>query len=91
MVVQGAPPAGAQRRGASQTPPTTEAGRTSPVVPSADVDVPAPRASGGAASPDHSTVRTPCGEGTFCKARGQERDHRLMSGVPKVSHLQKMS
>jgi hypothetical protein len=28
---------------------------------------------------------------TFRKARGQERDHRLTSGVPKASHLQKMS
>jgi hypothetical protein len=60
MVVKGAPPAGAQRRGASPTPPSAEMGRKSPFAPSPDVSVPAPGAGGGATSPGDSTVQTPC-------------------------------
>jgi hypothetical protein len=62
-VVQGAPPAGAQRRGTSQTPPSTEAGRKRPNAPSPDVGAPAPHIGGGAAYPGDSTDQTPSGEG----------------------------
>jgi hypothetical protein len=62
MVVQGAPPAGAHKRDASNTPRPTKARRKNPTAQSLDVDVPAPRASGGEASPSDSTDQSLCGE-----------------------------
>jgi hypothetical protein len=59
VVMEGAPPARAQRRGASQTPPPAEG---TSQTPPPDVGVPAPRAGGGIASPGDSTVRTLCGK-----------------------------
>jgi hypothetical protein len=60
-VVQGAPPAGRQRNGASRTPPPAGVGRKSPAAPCADAGVPAPHAGGGAVSPGDSTDWTRCG------------------------------
>jgi hypothetical protein len=63
VVVQGVRPAGAQRRGTSQTPPYAEAGRKRPIAPSPDVGAPAPHTCGGAASPGDSTDQTLSDEG----------------------------
>jgi hypothetical protein len=52
VVVQGAPPAGAHKSSASQTIPPTEARKKSPTAPAPVADAPAPRAGGGAASPN---------------------------------------
>jgi hypothetical protein len=51
VVVQGAPLAGAQGSSSSQTLSPAEARKKSPAAPAPVVDAPAPRASGGAASP----------------------------------------
>jgi hypothetical protein len=51
MMVQGAPPSGAQGSNASQTLPPAEARRKSPAALAPSVDAPAPRAGGGATSP----------------------------------------
>jgi hypothetical protein len=51
VVVQGAPPSGAQGSNASQTLPSAEARRKSPAAPAPSADAPAPRAGGGAISP----------------------------------------
>jgi hypothetical protein len=56
MVVQGAPLTEAQRRAASETPPSAEARGKSPVAPSLGVGVPTPRAGGGAVFPGDSTI-----------------------------------
>jgi hypothetical protein len=58
----GVPPAVAQGKGASQTPPPAEAGRKSHDVPFPNVGALAPRAGGGAASPGDSTDQPLCGE-----------------------------
>jgi hypothetical protein len=52
VVVQGAPPAGAQESSSSQTLPPAEARKKSPAAPTPVIDAPAPRAGGGAASPN---------------------------------------
>jgi hypothetical protein len=62
VVVQRAPPAGAQGRDASQTPPLAEAGKKNPIAPSPNADVPTPKAGGGAPSPIDSTDQSPCSE-----------------------------
>jgi hypothetical protein len=62
MVVQGVPPTGAHRRGASQTQPPIEVGQKSPAAPSLDVCAPAPYVGSGVASPGDSTNQTPCSE-----------------------------
>jgi hypothetical protein len=62
MVVQRAPPVGAQGRDVSQTPPPAVLRKENPTAPSSVTDVPAPQASGGAASPSDSTDRSLCGE-----------------------------
>jgi hypothetical protein len=50
VVVQGAPPAGAQESNASQTLPPAEARKKSPAAPAPGTDAHAPRAGGGATS-----------------------------------------
>jgi hypothetical protein len=50
VVVQGAPPAGAQESSSSHTLPPAEARKKSPAAPTPVADVPAPHAGGGAAS-----------------------------------------
>jgi hypothetical protein len=52
VVVQGAPPAGAQESRSSQTLPPAETRKKSPAAPTPIADAPAPRAGGGAASPN---------------------------------------
>jgi hypothetical protein len=52
MVVQGAPLVGAQESSASQTLPSAEARKKSPAAPTLVADAPAPRAGGGATSPN---------------------------------------
>jgi hypothetical protein len=61
-VVQGAPPAGAQGRDASQTPPPSEAGKKNLAAPSPTTGILAPLAGGGAASLSDSTDQSLCGE-----------------------------
>jgi hypothetical protein len=56
VVVQGAPPGGAQGSSSSQTLSPTGARKKSPAAPV--VDVPAPHAGGGAASPSGWTDRS---------------------------------
>jgi hypothetical protein len=51
VVVQGAPPAGAQGSSSSQTLSPAEARKKSPAAPAPVFDVPAPRVGSGAASP----------------------------------------
>jgi hypothetical protein len=51
MVVQGAPPVGAQGSSSSHTLSPAEARKNSPAAPAPVVNAPAPRAGGGAASP----------------------------------------
>jgi hypothetical protein len=48
----GAPPAGAQESSSSQTLPPAKARKKSPAAPTPIADAPAPRAGGGAASPN---------------------------------------
>jgi hypothetical protein len=62
VVVQGAPPAGAQESSASQTLPPAEARKKSPTAPTPVADAPAPRAGGGAASPNGWTDQSTDGE-----------------------------
>jgi hypothetical protein len=52
MVVEGAPPAGAQESSSSHTLPLAKARKKSPAAPTRVADTPAPRAGGGAASPN---------------------------------------
>jgi hypothetical protein len=52
VVVQGAPPAGAQESSASWTLPSAEVSKKSPAAPALVVDAPAPRVGGGATSPN---------------------------------------
>jgi hypothetical protein len=52
VVVQGAPPAGARESSSSQTLSPAEARKKSPAAPTPVTDAPAPRAGGGAASPN---------------------------------------
>jgi hypothetical protein len=52
VVVQGAPPVGAQESSSSQTLHPAEARKKSPTAPTPVTDAPAPRADGGAASPN---------------------------------------
>jgi hypothetical protein len=52
VLVQGAPPAGAQGSSSSQTLSPAEARKKSPTAPAPIADAPAPRAGGGAASPN---------------------------------------
>jgi hypothetical protein len=59
VVVQGAPPAGAQESSASQTLPPAEARKKSPAAPAPVADAPAPRADSGAASPNSWTDQSP--------------------------------
>jgi hypothetical protein len=51
VVVQGAPPAGAQGSSSSQTLPPAEARKKSLAAPTPVADAPTPRVGGGAASP----------------------------------------
>jgi hypothetical protein len=51
VVVQGAPPAGAQGSSSSQILSPAEARKKSPAAPAPVIDAPTPRACGGAASP----------------------------------------
>jgi hypothetical protein len=62
VVVQGAPLAGAQESSSSQTLPPTEARKKSPSAPTPVADAPAPRAGGGATSPNGYTDQSPDGE-----------------------------
>jgi hypothetical protein len=61
-MVQGAPPAGAYESSASQTLPPAKARKKSPTAPAPVADAPAPRAGGGAASPNGWTDQSPDGE-----------------------------
>jgi hypothetical protein len=60
VVVQGTPLDEVQGRAASQTPPPAEAMGKSPTAPAPGVDIPAPRAGGGAVSPGDLTVLSSC-------------------------------
>jgi hypothetical protein len=53
------PPARAQESSASQTLPPAEARKKSPTAPTPVADAPAPRAGGGATSPNGRTGRSP--------------------------------
>jgi hypothetical protein len=52
VVVQGAPPAGAQESNASQTLPPIEVRKKSPTALAPGADAPTPRVGGGATSPN---------------------------------------
>ena len=62
MVVQWVPPTEEERRDASRTLPSTEAGKKSPAAPSPDAGAHAFRTCGGAVSPCDLTDRTPYDE-----------------------------
>jgi hypothetical protein len=89
VVVQGAPPAGAQGSSSSQTLSPTEARKKSPAAPALVVDAPVPRAGGGAASPNGRLTSHWTAKRTLSETRGQEGDDGLPCGVSKMSHLQK--
>jgi hypothetical protein len=74
VVVQGAPPAGAQGSISSQTLSPAEARKKSPAAPAPVIDVPAPRAGGSAASPSGYTSQSLDGEA------GAQRDEMARRG-----------